>query len=260
MQVILAGTAHRPEDFGAAVRLAPDQQRVVALFGPSVEFVSKFRADQLDGGKGRSQLMRRRGDDPAKVGQLLFAGKRHLRSKQGPAHRPDLGRDAAGVDRQEAYPDDDGQPVAYAEDRGGRQNRAAGGTQGKVIERDKGDEGDGHKRDRPAGPWAENRGANCRRGEDQEGERICQPPVSPRRSASCAVSKRRLAIVCPSDRRLVSGKTLIAAMFAATAMPTTRKHGPSGTASDSGPEATVRAATWPATAAQRNRISVRSRT
>lgn len=176
MQVILAGTAHRPEDFGAAVRLAPDQQRVVALFGPSVEFVSKFRADQLDGGKGRSQLMRRRGDDPAKVGQLLFAGKRHLRSKQGPAHRPDLGRDAAGVDRQEAYPDDDGQPVAYAEDRGGRQNRAAGGTQGKVIERDKGDEGDGHKRDRPAGPWAENRGANCRRGEDQEGERICQPP------------------------------------------------------------------------------------
>ena len=74
---------------------------IFAQFRALFQLVDHFATDQLDRGQRRAQFMRRGGHHAAEVGQLLFAGQRHLGGQQRLGHRLDLGADPAGIDADE---------------------------------------------------------------------------------------------------------------------------------------------------------------
>ena len=125
-QIILSGLAHRTQDIAAAVGLFVDQPGVFGQIRLILQLIHHLRADQLDGGQGRSQLMRGSGDDTAKVGQLLFPRQGHLRRQKRVRHRVHLGRHPTRIQTKKGDADQQRQPEPKAEQSGDGEYRAIG--------------------------------------------------------------------------------------------------------------------------------------
>ena len=87
--------------------------------------------------------MRRRRDDTAQIGQLLFARKRHLRRLKRIGHGVHLGHDPARIDPEKDHRNHDRHPEAEKIDVGHPQDEALFGSERDVEIQQQRDDGNG---------------------------------------------------------------------------------------------------------------------
>ena len=116
------------------------------------------------------------GHDTAQIGQFLLPRQSHLRGHQRLAHRMGFAGDAAGICRQEDDPDHDRKPEPQHEEIGQFQNRAINRRQRNVEIGQKRDHQYRHGAQKKGGAQGQRRGRDGDRREDQQGERVVQPP------------------------------------------------------------------------------------